>query len=1138
MVAACGMLAFQSSAHASNFIDNMMCGDDLGYNTQYTDYNEKNDVMSASEDSERPARKYSIMELYKGQVVWTTYNGTRTPDTIGDSKKSKFNDMGKDQKQDNLKSASQNIHSGGQCVGNTIASAVANIVLWAASMITMVMQFAATKAVDPDFICQDAGNPDGVACIDLIGVIGGDGSAGSDGGIIGRLYSGMYSGLAAMVFAVVGIWLLYKCFIRHQMREGLLGLLWSFVAFLAFGVALGNPLLLAQGPMRTGTALGACVVSGINGESCMSSDDITSPEAGGQNTECYIDSDSQIKFSEMLALEAQSMSCDIWKAFILQPWSVGQFGTSYNNLYTGGGQTEDGKTNALFADGELSYWKNLTVGMLGTQSDGAMGKCSTQGYQYGNIALYQLDLMSSLHSCTNTGDDQLGHYTRKILGNDKVYADWFWVAHAMAQAKATAGKGNDDLSYMWTMWSGQDSMGRVGVAAMALVSSIAGSFIMIATALFAILYMITGTFLMAFAPLFMLIGIHPGQGRKIFLGWLEQVSSATMKYFASILWLVITMQLYSAVLGNSLNLGTTLIFVIVVSMAMWMYRKEFVDLIGRVDLGGQQFSNKMGEFMSKKLDRAASIGMGAAAGFAGGALAGSDEPGVSRLQAGMNMAGWNTMQQLKQGNGVVANAARAFDRTTDARRTKAKKTQESTRKKIEAARQEVGRNLNETHMQRDTDGKPIQGTGMSMQDALDAAAVTGEDSYQDAKDKVNNAADQRQAAADAAHAASIQFHKDAKDISDGARNRQTKFAKRMDELDALKASGRISDADYKAQVRKARARAASGDLTYKVSQQAKDDSKFINEHEKDWQAVEKKREEMGRKAAADRAVAKYGRTVAELRSDYDAYQGETAAIEQQRQLGLAGTVEMEKLRRIDAIEDANKLNERKLARGSQSIIFSGRDMEKMRMNDENIGAALDAMGAVKTYDDNRAWDGAAAETVRDSAIDEMNKIDKPAVYDVHKTRTERMANNANTRVHAAGEAVKAAASAGSFVDGVKDGASTYVENTSGHLDTPRRRRLKDAAGKTAEEVRQVMGEHGQRKAQLASDDADARATFGYGWVGDAAVGANHVLNGGKVAGQTARAAWRGHKVSKADKNGRLDDFDANNRIDDDDWGNL
>lgn len=672
--------ASMSAVSNASWIDDILCGNDLGGGTSIHPAN--NVLTDGSDTIMSEGGKYSIMDLYGNVVSWTTWNGAN----VGDEKKSVINfdaagvsDL-KDTAADVQKVADGGIHNAVGCVSNYFTSIIGNIFLNFAAFGVTIMSTVVSWAVNPKIICQDPANPEG-ACINLIKIIGGDG--GSNGGIIGTLYNGLYLSLASVVFVVVAGWMLWKGIVKGQIRNAWVGLGWAFLSFVLGVMVLTNPMLLAQAPMKVSVMLGSCVIESINGRSCLATDtdSVTQTEDGtaNPNTICLIDPNKDFGMDEHLAIDARMSTCKMWKAFVLEPWAEGQFGASYESLEAKDGasyQQSDMITQSDKKDKLTELWPNLSVSM---KADNINGLCKGSDYKYYNIALYQLDLMSNLHDCAGS-DGGTYHSSERIKKNGSVYNDWYYMIFTAASASGDKGDGKDNISHMFTMWSGQASLTRTSLAIVAAIATVLASGLfslfdlrlsgIIGWSILAICYLFMGVILTMFAPLFMLAGIHPGTGKKIFLGWLELELEAVLKYFFLMLWLCVVVEIYGAILGSTTNAGMTLIFVLAITAALKMYEPELRNIFGNVDLGGKKLSNKMGEkfgnFMQGARGMKNTLAGGAAAGFMAG------EGGLkNRFRNAGDMAAYQGMQQGKRMGGFAGAAFQAADKIYDDRRRNA-----------------------------------------------------------------------------------------------------------------------------------------------------------------------------------------------------------------------------------------------------------------------------------------------------------------------------------------------------------------------------------------------------------------------------------------------------------------------------------
>lgn len=191
---------------------------------------------------------------------------------------------------------------------------------------------------------------------------------------------------------------------------------------------------------------------------------------------------------------------------------------------------------------------------------------------------------------------------------------------------------------------------------------------------------------MALAPIFCLFAIHPGRGRKIFLGWLETVISTILKFFAIGMLILIMLTIYQAVFANIRGGVMIMVTTIILAFTFSMYRKEVTNLIGATNMGGVKVANKMGQAMDKMKDSAIDKVKEGRDVLVGGQIGGAIEKikngekermmkaqsegkeykkrglfkrvvtdGITGGARGMAHA---AMINAKRGNGVIANAAR------------------------------------------------------------------------------------------------------------------------------------------------------------------------------------------------------------------------------------------------------------------------------------------------------------------------------------------------------------------------------------------------------------------------------------------------------------------------------------------------
>lgn len=522
----------------------------------------------------------------------------------------------------------------------------ATLILSSASGISNLIQTFVVFAFDANIICEDPANP-GPACLNILKVVGGT-SGDSGDGLIGVLTSSVYLPLLVMAVALTGLWVAYKGLVQRKIRESLFGALWVCLSVIFGLILLLNPLLLAKAPMAVSNVVSACVIGAFNGDNCMTGNSTGSsidPNTGSTSVN-VCRSDANVSPDEQMSLIVNSLSCSIWKAFILEPLAQGSFGTSFASLDT----QADGPTKKVIEKAGLNpedFCVYLhTSGSLNSYKGSTVEFDGSGGAKVCNLLAYQMSLQTNTHIAGQA----------PLPSAEDIDPRWYNVIVATAH---DAG--------LWNQWapSFTGSLHRIGISGLALLTTVIGGVVLVVTSFFALVYYLSSVILMAFAPLFFLIGVHPGKGKKILLGWLEKVISNVLKYLTSAVFLIVAVAFYGSILGNASNMGVTLLFVLIVTGALFMYRSELLDLIGKANMGGSQMSNALSDRIKKSAGGVASLGLAAAGAGVGSKLAGGSigagmQDGVKReLQRG---AGRKILGDT--GGELLSNAARQYSRAS------------------------------------------------------------------------------------------------------------------------------------------------------------------------------------------------------------------------------------------------------------------------------------------------------------------------------------------------------------------------------------------------------------------------------------------------------------------------------------------
>ena len=519
----------------------------------------------------------------------------------------------------------------GSDIATSVAFLCANIISWLVKML-----------FDPPLV---------KALVELIG--GTDAKA----GLISNLGKNVFYPLSTLAFLTVAVYLIWEGLIKRKFRASFGALGWSLLAF-ALGVfTVVNGQLVAKAPTEINATIANCVLSAASGKSCLNSTGTNHKES--TNSMCDADTSQSVSAAEAASINAGRFSCIVNKAIVYDRWSEQQFGYSLDELWTV--NPPDG----------YKVWPQDKLS--GAPTD----YC---------VNFYTADSPNQMSSATKFTSNSKCNIALAFMAS-RTDADF---GEKIGFPTITGTAAMD--SQMWNAYSGN---GRTSVPILLLIAS----FIIVATfvpvVVYALVYNITATILTVFAPIFLLIGIHPGRGRKIFLGWLESIISNILKYMASCFMVIVMIFIYGAAFSK-MNQAQVFVASVILGVTFVSYRKELVNLMGAVNMGGARVSNIAGEKLSKAGQKAKYMGMAAAGGAIGGTLAGINDaresgklmskddkiakygkykrwldPGnyadtlnnarkamsegskgaVQGLRAGTSM-------ELKRGRGLVANAAR------------------------------------------------------------------------------------------------------------------------------------------------------------------------------------------------------------------------------------------------------------------------------------------------------------------------------------------------------------------------------------------------------------------------------------------------------------------------------------------------
>lgn len=262
------------------------------------------------------------------------------------------------------------------------------------------------------------------------------------------------------------------------------------------------------------------------------------------------------------------VECNVWDAYVFEPWSLGQFGAGYSQLYANG--HAPGGANSFKESSEVTR----LVGDAGVNMGG--------GAFINNWALYQADLQTS---GTSTDDD-----SSKPTGSlDK---NMYRLVDLQAGPDKAAGR---DASH-WGEWKGSGS--RFVISMIALASSVGGVVSIGMFSIAKISAMLIMALLLALAPIMLLVGIIPGAPRNKMRSWMMQIVGQGLKRV--ILTALLSLQLVILLVvanSNGVSPITSMIFTCAMSWIFVAYGKSilraFLDPVENAGAGMYQTDDKM-----------------------------------------------------------------------------------------------------------------------------------------------------------------------------------------------------------------------------------------------------------------------------------------------------------------------------------------------------------------------------------------------------------------------------------------------------------------------------------------------------------------------------------------------------------------
>lgn len=545
----------------------ILCGADIGVGMD--DKKRPSDTLIESDDRNR---KWTLQEAYGGGMNVVSFQGFGSGAWV--ETKEVPEDIQAPEGMDAVMGQFEEVRHPYTCTLGAGIASLTTLQIKLAEVITSFTNTVIGVAVSSDF--------------SLVGIVGGE-SDSDENSLMSVLTRSIYTPLILFAVVAAAVSVAYRGIVQRRFRDAFGKALWVVGSAILGMVLLLFPYHLTQAPTILANSLASCVIGAFNGSNCLTGETTSdsfglAEESGVYGNVCSVGSSSG-STTDALELSIASMGCNIWAAFVLEPYAEASFGTSYDELTTTDTANEELQQAIsdaglepeafcinLASSGSAADDRNSPVHMDG----GARGDSGTVC----NLAAYQMFLT---HNTTPESANPAGGNAPELWDADE---RWYNIATVAAH--------HDGLWDAWTSNTVADFT-KLNMGISSVLSSIVGSVLLIVVSFYALIYKVAGTLLIALAPLFLLFMIEPTRGRAIAAGWLGQMLSTVFKYLASVLFLLISLLCLSAVVASTGFYQVNVLLVIILSGALLMYRPEVVDMLGRVNMGNTVLTDRISE---------------------------------------------------------------------------------------------------------------------------------------------------------------------------------------------------------------------------------------------------------------------------------------------------------------------------------------------------------------------------------------------------------------------------------------------------------------------------------------------------------------------------------------------------------------
>ncbi|MFC9926957.1 hypothetical protein [Streptomyces sp. NPDC127190] len=426
--------------------------------------------------------------------------------------------------------------------------------------------------------------------------------------VVTTLHDNVLAPAVPTMILLVGLWVFTK-WRKGDMREVWAGITWtvvSVIAVMAFLTGQNYDKFVSSSDKwiaEANSALASTVLAGASGQ-------MQSP--------CDLPNNGK---GESGAVGMRLSSCAMYDTLAFRPWAMGQFGEIGANciLPKGTGHVEQNGACQLNAGqaAPACYWgEGVRCADLRVAQAAAQSVTNVDGHRKEN----------------KNPNPWAGTYGPFININKDLAAAKFHDWQQIRIDIANGAKNPDKAKYPvgFSDWAGQNSSERVGLAFYSLVAAfIVGVMVIVLSALTLLWHAVT-LILVMLLPLVATLGIHPSQ-QKLLKSWLETfIHSFVLRAGFGVI-LTVLLVLYQMILPAKVALGTQLLMLLLVTIAVVMMLKKLLAGNFTPQIAGGEDMLGIRDTANAVASKAGITAPAAAAGAAraGGRVAGSTARGVS-----------------------------------------------------------------------------------------------------------------------------------------------------------------------------------------------------------------------------------------------------------------------------------------------------------------------------------------------------------------------------------------------------------------------------------------------------------------------------------------------------------------------------